>query len=354
MTITRTHRHRRLAVALATASIATTALLPGTAASASGSGSGAASGSGSGGRTAGCRAPRRDTTNVVVPIDGHDRTALVHVPASLDLRHRAPLVLSFHGSGTTAEFQAGYDGVDAEGDAAGYISVHPQGLPVDLFGNGNIVLGWDLYNPDTRDPAFVRALLTQLDTVLCIDSRRVYATGISNGGGMAELLACTLSDRIAAIAPVAALPALPCPAAEPTPTIAFHGRQDLFIPYDGIPAVGLPGTEDVVGAIAIRNGCSPEPPARRAVTVHVQRIRWDDCQAPTVLYRIEQHGHAWPGHSFGLTEAQWEAFFTENGLPLGGLTIAQAAFSLSLTTNEIDATALAWQFFRSSAHESDR
>lgn len=352
MTITRTHRHRRLAVALATASIATTALLPGTAASASGSGSGAASGSGSGGRTAGCRAPRRDTTNVVVPIDGHDRTALVHVPASLDLRHRAPLVLSFHGSGTTAEFQAGYDGVDAEGDAAGYISVHPQGLPVDLLGNGSIVLGWDLYNPDTRDPAFVRALLTQLDTVLCIDSRRVYATGISNGGGMAQLLACTLTDRIAAIAPVAALPALPCPGAAPTPTIAFHGRQDLFVPYDGIRAVGLPGVEDVVGAIAIRNGCSPEPPARRAVTAHVERIRWDDCRAQTVLYRIEQHGHAWPGHSFGLTETQWKAFFTANGPPLGGLTIAQAAFSLSLTTNEIDATALAWQFFRSRGHES--
>ena len=352
MTITRTHRHRRLAVALATASIATTALLPGTAASASGSGSGAASGSGSGGRTAGCRAPRRDTTNVVVPIDGHDRTALVHVPASLDLRHRAPLVLSFHGSGTTAEFQAGYDGVDAEGDAAGYISVHPQGLPVDLLGNGSIVLGWDLYNPDTRDPAFVRALLTQLDSVLCIDSRRVYATGISNGGGMAQLLACTLTDRIAAIAPVAALPALPCPGAAPTPTIAFHGRQDLFVPYDGIRAVGLPGVEDVVGAIAIRNGCSPEPPARRAVTAHVERIRWDDCRAQTVLYRIEQHGHAWPGHSFGLTETQWKAFFTANGPPLGGLTIAQAAFSLSLTTNEIDATALAWQFFRSRGHES--
>lgn len=343
MTITHTHRHRPLALALAAASIAA-ALLPATAVSASASVSRS--------RTPGCRAPRRDITNVVVPIDGHDRTALVHVPASLDLRHRAPLVLSFHGAGTTAEFQASYDGVDAEGDAAGYISVHPQGLPVDLLGNGSIVLGWDLYNPDTRDPAFVRALLTQLDSVLCIDSRRVYATGISNGGGMAQLLACTLTDRIAAIAPVAALPALPCPGAAPTPTIAFHGRQDLLVPYDGIPAVGLPGTEDVVGAIAIRNGCSPEPPARRAVTAHVQRIRWDDCRAPTVLYRIEQHGHAWPGHSFGLTEMQWEEFFTANGPPLGGLTIAQAAFSLSLTTNEIDATALAWQFFRSRGHES--
>jgi len=309
-----------------------------------GSSSGAAVASpSSAGHGESCRDRGAPPTQVEVPVGGVTRTALVHVPASVRASRRAPLVLSFHGAGSTAEFQASYDGVDAQADAAGFIAVHPQGLTINLL--GATVLGWDIFSANSSEPAFVRALLDRLDATLCVDDSRVYAIGISNGGGMVELLACTLSDRIAAVATVAALPALPCPGSRPVPTIAFHGRQDLLIPYDGIAGLAIPGAEADLAGIAARNDCSTTQPAPRSITAQVARLRWRDCEAATVLYRLDGQGHSWPGHSFGLTEAQWVQLLTLSG-PLPGLTIAQQAGTLALTNNEIDATALSWSFFR--------
>lgn len=296
-----------------------------------------------------CEGVGAPPTEVRVEVGGVVRSALVHVPAGTSARHRAPLVLSFHGAGSTAEFQASYDGVDAQADRSGFISVHPQGTAIDLFGVPT--LGWDIFNPNTTEPAFVRSLLDELESTLCIDHDRVYAIGLSNGGGMVELLACTLSDRIAAVSTVAPLPAPPCPGAPAVPTISFHGRQDLLVPYDGIPVVGLPGAEADMASIAARNGCRPGIPVARPVADQVARLRWRDCEAATVLYRLDGQGHSWPGHSYGLTEAQWEQLLSAIGPP-PGLTVVQAATSLSLTNNAIDATAVSWSFFRD-RHLSD-
>lgn len=297
-----------------------------------------------------CHGRGAPPTQVEVVVGGLTRTALVHVPTRLRANRRAPMVLSFHGAGSTAEFQTGYDGVDAQADVSGFISVHPQGVPVNLL--GLTTLGWDIFSPNSAEPAFVRALLDELERTLCVDHDRVYAIGLSNGGGMVELLACTLSDRIAAISAIAALPAPPCPGSRPVPTIAFHGRQDLLVPYDGVPIVGIPGAEADLGAIATRNACSTTPPTPRAVTTRVARLRWAECDAATVLYRLDGQGHSWPGHSYGLTEEQWVQLFALSGPP-PGLTAARAAASLALTNNEIDATALSWSFF-TTKHRSER
>ncbi len=288
-------------------------------------------------------------TQVHVSVGGVDRSALVHVPAGRAGHRRLPLVLTFHGAGSTAEFQASYDGVDAQGDRAGFVSVHPQGTPVSLFGAPT--LGWDIYNPASTEPAFVRALLDELEARLCVDHERVYAIGLSNGGGLAELLSCTLGDRIAAIATIAPLPAPPCPGAPAMPTISFHGRQDALVPYDGIPVVGLPGAEADLAAAAARNRCQPAVPTARPVADGVALLRWRGCHAPTELYRLDGQGHSWPGHSYGLTEAQWEQLLTAIGPP-PGLTVVQAATSLALTNDAIDATALSWSFFQR-AHLGD-
>jgi polyhydroxybutyrate depolymerase len=273
------------------------------------------------------------------------RSALVHIPTSLPAHRRAPVVITFHGAQLTADFQASFDGVNQLADSEGFISVHPQGLIIDLFGTPT--MGWDVYNPNTNEPAFVAALLDELTTTLCVDPHRIYAIGFSQGGGMAQLAACVLDGRFAAIASIEALPARPCPTAPPVPVVAFHGLQDLVVPYDtGLPAVGLPPTPTTLQVIATRNGCTTEPPDVRHINTNVDQLRWENCDAPTELYRINQHGHSWPGHPYGLTEAQWEAFFTATGTGIAGLTTQQAATTLALTSNNIDATAVAWHFFR--------
>jgi polyhydroxybutyrate depolymerase len=77
------------------------------------------------------------------------------------------------------------------------------------------------------DVSFVGQLLDHLTASMCIDEARIYATGLSNGGGMAQMLACR-EERIAAIGVVAAAPFVDagCDDAGPMPVIAFHGTSD--------------------------------------------------------------------------------------------------------------------------------
>lgn len=289
-----------------------------------------------------CDTPSPGTSRLAVDVAGVTRTALVHRPSSLGAGRRAPAVITFHGAQLTAEYQAAFDGVDQSADTHGFISIHPQGLLVNL--GAGPTLGWDVYNPNTTEPQFVRTLIDALTASQCADPQRVYVIGFSQGGGMAQLAACTVSDRIAAVASVEALPAFPCPNAPAVPVVAFHGLQDLVVPYDtGLPAIGLPSTPATLQAMAIRNHCSPETPEIRHLDANVDRIQWEDCTAATKLYRINQHGHSWPGHSYGLTEAQWAATLTAG---VFGLTIQQTAATLALTSSDIDATTVALDFFQ--------
>ena len=88
----------------------------------------------------------------------------------------------------------------------------------------------------TKDVRFISDLIDDLEKAYNIDPTRIYANGLSNGGGMAFVLSCTLSDRIAAVGMVAAAQMLPwswCTDHRPVPMIAFHGTADSIVPYEG-------------------------------------------------------------------------------------------------------------------------
>src|SRR5947209_15439212 len=87
-----------------------------------------------------------------------------------------------------------------------------------------------------RDVRFISELIDTLRAAYNIDPTRIYANGLSIGGGMAFVLSCTLSDRIAAVGMVAAAQSLPsswCTDHRPVPMIAFHGTADPIVPYQG-------------------------------------------------------------------------------------------------------------------------
>jgi polyhydroxybutyrate depolymerase len=182
---------------------------------------------------------------------------------------------------------------------------------------------------ENYDIAFFGDLLDLLEAELCVDTERVYSTGMSNGAQMSSLLACRMSDRIAAVAPVAGAEFFETCDGRPVPVIAFHGSADPIVTYEGgglnattianmqywkgdMPE-GLPvhrGVDAALSAWAAHNGCDPQPVEER-VSPDVRRRVWQNCAAPTVLYVIDGGGHAWPGKPVPAFEAQFGPGTTE-------------------------------------------
>jgi polyhydroxybutyrate depolymerase len=184
--------------------------------------------------------------------------------------------------------------------------------------------------------ALTTDILDMLESRLCIDRRREYATGFSMGGGMADVIGCRLADRIAAIAPVAALHGESwggeCQPSRPVPIVAFHAIDDPVNPYGGGDIVGVPDwagrpgspTEDWMADWARVDGCGPEPTVTE-VADGVELLAWPECSAPVELYRLAAPDHAWPGgtndppasdplQTLPATDLIW-AFFQANPLP---------------------------------------
>jgi polyhydroxybutyrate depolymerase len=75
-------------------------------------------------------------------------------------------------------------------------------------------------------------LLDDLARVVKVDQKRVYACGMSNGAMMCYRLAAELSERIAAITPVAGTIAIEVSKPKrPVPVLHFHGTRDTFVPF---------------------------------------------------------------------------------------------------------------------------
>ena len=129
-------------------------------------------------------------------VDGRERSYLVHVPPKYDPEKPTPVVLIFHGAATNASIMVGFCGMNPKADEANFVTVYPNGT-----GTANLFLTWNSGgfhgpNADQRpdDVKFVSMLLDDLATVVNIDPKRVFATGMSNGGMMCYRLAAELSD----------------------------------------------------------------------------------------------------------------------------------------------------------------
>jgi len=252
--------------------------------------------------SAGCGQPHAPgvTAETLATADGVREYRLA-VPDDYTGEKPLPLVLNYHGLGSNAEQQAVYSELEEKGPARGYIVITPQGQTLAGFRLWNVLP--ELASPD--DVGFTGALIDTAAAALCIDTRRVYATGMSNGGGMSAYLGCNLGSRLAAIAPVAgvSLEFGPCTSEERVPVIAFHGQQDAIVPYFGGP-LGilllqdriLPQVEEAVAEWGDRDGCKPRPKIKM-VSEHVQLTDYSGCDGKTdvQLYSVSGGGHTWPG-----------------------------------------------------------
>lgn len=279
-----------------------------------------------------CSTPRPaatpgETIVETIDVDGAVREYRLYVPVSYDPSQPTALVMSFHGFASNAGQQAVFSGWNAVADEEGFVVVYPQGAGFPARWNGGQLFAEGFAQAD--DVGFIRALAAHLGETLCIDPTRVYANGLSNGGGMSNRLACDASDLIAGIGGVAgAYAPLTCAPDRPVPVIAFHGTDDRIVPIDGLanaPGGGgaLPAVSDWVSDWAIRNGCDSANPIALEPVGAVTGVRYDDCVngADVIYYVAEGAGHTWPG---------------------GG---PQPRFIVGEVNGDIDATRLMWEFF---------
>src|SRR4051812_3080041 len=162
------------------------------------------------------------------------RTYLVHVPKGYDPKKPAPVVLALHGAAMNGPMMVWFSGLNKKSDEAGFIVVYPSGTGIGpfLIWNAGGLKG-KLAEGRADDVAFIGKLLDDLGTVAKVDEKRVYACGMSNGGMMCYRLAAELSDRIAAIAPVAGTIAIEkSKPKRAVPVIHFHGSKDNIVPFE--------------------------------------------------------------------------------------------------------------------------
>jgi len=274
-------------------------------------------------------------------VDGMSRWYLISTPPGSGDRP-LPLVVDFHGLDEGAVLEALTTQFSPFAQAHGFMVAFPQGT--------GSPIGWDTTpGPKNFDLDFVSAMLDKIETTQCVDETRIYATGLSDGAFMTSLVACAMSNRFAAFAPVSGVQlASPCAATRRISILAFHGTADPILHFNGgigtavlshaigksggpAPSISVPpaklngpGYPATVAAWAKRDGCSPDATNTRITPHMIQRVY--KCPAGTAVefYIILGGGHAWPGSKFS----------------------ESIAAITGPTTFEINATSIIWDFFK--------
>ena len=273
--------------------------------------------------------------NRTIMVKGKSREYVLHVPRS-GAGRPLPLVIALHGGAGSGPNVKGFSMMDPVADANGFIAAYPSGMRGLIGGTWNGAeccgLAMEKKSPDLE---FMSALIDELAGSGCVDPKRVYATGISNGGMFANHLACDLSDKIAAIAPISgAMMDSTCTPKRPVSVLIYHGTGDKFVPwkgggdYKGAGATHpFPSVEEFVQAWLKIDRCTQQ---HRTLykSGEVSCDVYDQCAEGTAvgLCRIEGGGHSWPGGKPVMTwyigkttkdisnEVMWK-FFAEHPIP---------------------------------------
>lgn len=240
------------------------------------------------------------TSTGEINVNGTRRSFRVHVPASYQAKTPAPIVLMLHGGGGSGkQLQDKSSKMDVIADREGFITVYPDGTGLIQTWNAGNCCGAGVRN-NVDDVAFIAALVDHLTGALCIDEARVFATGMSNGAILSHRLACELSERIAAIAPVAGtIGVRDCHPTRRVPVMQIHGTADEHVPWNGGVGCGPSSTDfisvpETMEGWRDRNGCR----ASTSTAFHEGNghcVEYDGCGAPVMLCSIEGGGHSWPG-----------------------------------------------------------
>jgi polyhydroxybutyrate depolymerase len=265
------------------------------------------------------------------------------LPSRYSGRNAMPVVIDLHGYGVSAAEMLQVTRLGTYGNRAGFITITPQVARHLPYWNTGF---------KSKDVAFLRGVISRVESTLCVDQNRLFVTGYSNGAIMASVLACVDATQVAAIAPVSGI-ANPtgCKPSRPVSVVAFHGTSDPLLPYtgglsaeayklplppatkgnlsrllgDNVPqSTRGPSIPKSTAAWASRDGCASTS-TTRVYAKNVALISYACPNGSTVsLYRIRGGGHTWPG------------------------SVAESkSHALGATTMAISADKIIWNFFKS-------
>jgi polyhydroxybutyrate depolymerase len=278
--------------------------------------------------------------------DGLKRTYRIHIPSSFDKTKPIPLVIVLHGGGGSAEAMLALTlgGFNTLSEREGFIVVYPNGIEKHWNdGRGSSGLSrYRAFRENIDDVGFISALIDLLIKEMNIDKKRIYITGISNGGIMSFRLACELSEKITAIASVtASMPeklASHCSPLRPISVLIINGMDDPLVPWEGgeirfgrLRLGKVLSVSETVKYWVKHNKCSTSPQIFRQPDkdpfdgIRVRKEVYGQGREGTevVLYTIEGGGHTWPG----------------------GYQYLREGF-IGKTSRDIDATEVIWNFFK--------
>ncbi len=256
---------------------------------------------------------------IAIKHGGRERSAIVHLPPGAPEKRQLPVLLNFHGGGGHGANEQEYSMMDRLADRETFIAVYPNGTGRFekrlLTWNAGSCCAYAALN-HVDDVGFVRALIAELSIKLPIDRRRVYATGLSNGGMMAHRLAAEASDLIAAVAPVAGGMVLPrietSKSTRAIPIMHIHSVDDPRALYTGGLGPPFPMTKsqafhpnigEMIAQWVKHNGCALESTIadrrsdREARGHQATKFVYDKCRdgAEVILWKLTGAGHVWPG-----------------------------------------------------------
>jgi polyhydroxybutyrate depolymerase len=264
-------------------------------------------------------------------LDGLRRTYQLFLPSSYDGTRAVPLVMVLHGGMGNGEGISNVTAFSTVAEREGFIVVYPNGYQ-ESWADGRGTTAADEAGVD--DVAFISRLIEKLSTDYRIVYEQVYVTGFSNGGHMSYRLACELSEKIAAVAPVAASLsenlAASCSPQRPVPVLQIHGTADPIRPYEGGEARGMVLSAPASVAFwASKNGCSSEPSSTNLPDIAqdgttVTLTAYTNCQqgGDVQHYIVVEGGHTWPGGLQYLPERR-----------------------IGKTSQDINASEVIWKFF---------
>lgn len=252
------------------------------------------------------------------------RSYLLHVPPHAATGRPLPLLIAFHGGGSSAAGMKDHYGIDRVADRFGYVVAYPNGSgflkQIGLTWNAGKCCGYALEH-HIDDTGFIAAVIDNVARRIPIDAKRVFAAGHSNGAMMAHRVAIELENQIVAIAAVAgSLVYDTRRRTAPRPVLIIHSIDDPLALYQGGESSLRPSTgkrshhepiENTVKWWAENNGCGSAPVfgsvlektlSRKRFTA--QKIEYDDCRngGKVIFWKLSGTGHAWPGQEPVLPE----------------------------------------------------
>jgi polyhydroxybutyrate depolymerase len=235
---------------------------------------------------------RRTDRSETVLVDGEQRDLLVHVPRGARADRELPLILALHGFRSSGTRMEPYTGFSALADRDGFVVAYPSAVR----GRWRIHAG----EPDAgRDLDFMRVAIARIESELCVDGGRVFAAGVSNGGGEVARMGCELSDVLDGIATVAGdyRRFSACLPARPLSLLEIHGGRDRVVPYFGVLPTGDGGVPAYLALWRKIDRC-PGRMTRRRLAPGATLALWRCPRGIRVQHvRLDRLGHAWPGAS---------------------------------------------------------